>query len=168
VENPGLPSGRDIIAFFQGSIRPMGEELSQPCPAQVIDVAYAHLGAREMAYCPEGFVLIHGDAHSGNVLEASDGSFKLVDPDGLCYEKAYDLGVLMREWTQEYQERPVESGLARRDYLHRLTGVDRQAIWAWGFIQSVSTGLLCLKVEGLTDIGRMMLGAAEAWTEVRL
>jgi len=166
-QSPGLQTGQEIIAFFRESVRSLWEELGRPCPARVVDVAYAFLDMRELDYHPEEFVLVHGDAHGGNVLEAPGGGFKLVDPDGIYYEKAYDLGVLMREWTAEYSGNPVESGLARCAYLHQLTGADRQAIWAWGFIQCVSTGLLCLKVGGLMEIGQMMLDAAEAWMEVR-
>ena len=51
---------------------------------------------------PAEFVLVHGDAHGNNTLQdlSEENAFKLVDPDGIFYEKAYDLGVLMREWTE--------------------------------------------------------------------
>ena len=41
-------------------------------------------------------MLLHGDVHQWNALQAADG-FKLVDPDGLLAEPEYDLGIIMRE-----------------------------------------------------------------------
>ena len=59
--------------------------------------------------------------------------YKLIDPDGLFYEKAYDLGVLMREWAEEYEQDPVEKGKQRCETLHQLTGVPKPGqIWEWG------------------------------------
>ena len=60
--------------------------------------AFSYLKSREDAMNPAEYGLIHGDAHNGNTLsELSGDGFKLIDPDGIFYEKAYDLGVLMRE-----------------------------------------------------------------------
>jgi streptomycin 6-kinase len=49
------------------------------------------------AHDDERAVLVHGDVHEWNALQAPGGGFKLVDPDGLVAEPEYDLGVLMRE-----------------------------------------------------------------------
>ncbi len=43
------------------------------------------------------------------------------------------------------------------------TGADTQAIWQWGFIQCMSTGLLLIRV-GQEQSGIQMLKVAEAWT----
>lgn len=66
----------------------------------------------------------------------------MIDPDGLIGEPSYDLGVLMREWLDELIEDPLEIGKKRCALLGQLTDVDTQGIWEWGYIQSVSTGLL--------------------------
>jgi streptomycin 6-kinase len=45
-----------------------------------------------------------------------------------------------------------------------MTGVPADAIWEWGFIERVSTGLYLLQL-GVEDEGRAMLSVAEAWVD---
>ena len=98
-------------------------------------------------------MLVHGDVHEWNALQGRDG-FKLVDPDGLLAEPEYDLGVIMRE-------DPLDGDLpARADWLAGRTGLDRDAIWEWGVVERVSTGLLATRIE-LQPVGRQMLAAAD-------
>jgi len=52
-------------------------------------------------------------------------------------------------------------GRERCARLARLTGVDPRAIWEWGFVERVSTGLLATQV-GAVRMGREMLVVAEA------
>ena len=72
------------------------------------------------AHDNERSVLVHGDVHQWNTLEAG-GGFKLVDPDGLLAEPEYDLGVMMRE-------DPVEllygDPFARARHFAAATGLD--------------------------------------------
>jgi streptomycin 6-kinase len=164
-QHSGLQNMPGVIKWFRDFIRPLWIELRRPCADRVIEYAYTILAQRETDFYPDDFVLIHGDAHNGNVLEAIDGSFKLVDPDGIFYEKAYDLGVLMREWTDELIKSPVKTAQSRCEYLHELTGVNMKAIWDWGMIQCVSTGLLCKKI-GDDMTGDALLSIALAWSMV--
>jgi len=134
-----------------------------------LDTALSFAQARARACDPEIAVLVHGDAHNGNTLQTlsqnsqTPSSFKLIDPDGLVAEAAYDLGVLMRGWIDELTADPVRLGLERCAYLSHLTGADTQATWQWGFIQCMSTGLLLIRV-GQEPSGIQMLKVAEAWT----
>jgi streptomycin 6-kinase len=99
---------------------------------------------------------VHGDVHQWNALRSGDG-FKLVDPDGLVAEAEYDLGIVMREDPLELlQGDPMDR--ARR--LAELSGLDATAIWEWGVVERVSTGLLGLR-DGLEPEGRRMLHAAD-------
>jgi streptomycin 6-kinase len=158
-----LLDGIGGIDWFKGFIKATWAELNEPCSISVIEKAYKFLDSRLSMHKPDTAVLVHGDAHSGNVLLNLKGdSFKLVDPGGLLYEKAYDLGVLMREWTDELLPDPCGLGQKRCDYLSRITRIDKQAIWEWGFIQTVATGLLCMKVKR-TDFGNKLLAVADAW-----
>jgi streptomycin 6-kinase len=97
-----------------------------------------------------------GDVHEWNALRAKNG-YKLVDPDGLLAEAEYDLGVLMRE-------DPVDllagDPFERARWLAARSGLDSTAIWEWGVVERVSTGLLCIRVE-LQPVGRQMLAAAD-------
>ena len=163
-ENAGLPTGADSIAWFRQFIGDAWERLNRPCSPQVVSKAFSYLEAREKAMNPAEFVLVHGDAHGNNTLQdlSEENAFKLVDPDGIFYEKAYDLGVLMREWTEEYHEAPLRKGLERCRYLHMLTCVPAQAVWEWGYLQTVSTAFVLLQI-GQEKQGRAMLDVAEAW-----
>jgi streptomycin 6-kinase len=99
--------------------------------------------------------------HQWNALEAQVG-FKLVDPDGLLAEPEYDLGIIMREDPLDLLEGDPQE---RARWLAARTGLDASAIWEWGVVERVSTGLLGTKV-GLQPVAREMLAAAErvaAW-----
>lgn len=159
-----LKNGDDSIVWFRNFIRNTWEELHRPCPENLIAKSMDFLKCREEQYVPAENVLLHGDAHSANILREIDApdSFKFVDPDGILYEKAYDLGVLMREWQEEYKIDPVKNGRKRCEYLHRLTGADKEAIWQWGFLQTVSTAFVLLQI-GQEQAGKEMLHTAQAW-----
>lgn len=158
-----LPGGAESVAWFRGFIPEAWRALERPCPRFAVDQALRLLDGRERRLPAAPRVLVHGDAHNNNLLQTPDGKgFKFIDPDGILYEPAYDLGVLMREWPEEYRKDPLAAGRARRDRLCRLTGADPEAVWAWGCLQSVSTGLILLRI-GQTAAGREMLRTAEVW-----
>ncbi|MFT5047951.1 MAG: streptomycin 6-kinase [Porticoccaceae bacterium] len=111
--------------------------------------------------------LIHGDAHIWNTLEApkSPTGYKFVDPDGLIAERAIDLAILLREWREELLAGDTLAlGLARCELLSKLTGVDSQSIWQWGFIEHVSCGLLDLNLNDL-DAADKHFTIASHWLE---
>lgn len=164
-----LQTGAEKARWLSGFIAATWEETNQPCSRRVVEQALAFAGAREAAFDPNVSVLVHGDAHEANALRAFAGTrgrralFKLVDPDGLLAEPAYDLGILMREWSEELLGGDAARlGRERCARLARLTGVDPRAIWEWGFVERVSTGLLATQV-GAEELGRGMLDVAEAW-----
>jgi len=110
-------------------------------------------------------VLVHGDAHNGNILQvetSSERMFKFIDPDGLIAEPAYDLGVLMREGVDELVVNPVELGYKRSIFLGELTNVEQMSIREWGYIQAVATGLLLIKI-GEKSQGIQLLDIASEW-----
>jgi len=143
------------------------EELGQPCAAHTIAAALRAADARAAAFDPQRVVLAHGDAHPWNTLQVPDAPpdcFKFVDPDGLSIEPAYDLGILMREWTEDLLiGDPLVRGRARCAHLAALTGLEPEPIWQWGLIERVSTALVCLQL-GL-DAGQAMLVVADRWAQ---
>jgi streptomycin 6-kinase len=148
-------------------IADLWEHLDRPGSQRALDKALSFAQARARAFDPELAVLVHGDAHNGNTLQdlsQTPPSFKLIDPDGLVAEPAYDLGVLMREWIDELVADPVRRGRERCAYLSHLTGTDTQAIWEWGFMQCMSTGLFLIQV-GQERSGIQMLEVADAWAK---
>jgi streptomycin 6-kinase len=163
---PSLPSGADKARRLSTFIAATWEELNRPCSERIVEQAQSFAGVRGAAFDADTAVLAHGDAGCSNALQASDGSeFKLVDPDGLFAERAYDLAISMRDWSGSLLKGdPLKLGRDRCDLLGRLTGVDTQAIWEWGFIERVSTGLLALQVSA-EQMGREMLDVADHWVE---
>jgi streptomycin 6-kinase len=152
----GLPTGADKGRWLAGYIATSWEELDRPCAARTVDHALACAARRTAAHDDERAVLVHGDVHQWNTLEAGSG-FKLVDPDGLLAEAEYDLGVIMREDPVELVDGDPYD---RARWLAAETGLDATAIWEWGVVERVSTGLLCTRI-GLQPVGRQMLAAAD-------
>jgi streptomycin 6-kinase len=152
----GLPTGAEKSRWLADFITATWEELDHPCSERAIDYAITCAARRADAHRDEQAVLVHGDVHQWNALEAPDG-FKLVDPDGLLAQPEYDLGIIMREDPLDIlDEDPHE----RARWLAARTGLDATSIWEWGVVERVSTGLLGTKV-GLQPVGRQMLAVAD-------
>lgn len=153
----GLPTGADKGRWLAEFITATWEELDRPCAERTVAHALSCVDRRIAAHDDERAVLVHGDVHAWNALEAGNGEFKLVDPDGLLAEPEYDLGILMREDPVELMAGdPYE----RAAWLAHRTGLRAEAIWEWGVAERVSTGLLLTRID-VQPIGRQMLAAAD-------
>jgi streptomycin 6-kinase len=103
--------------------------------------------AQELAASERAEVVCHGDPHAGNVLRRGHG-WALIDPDGFVGERAYDLGVVMRDACREITDvaasRPGAARPMLREECRRLAepaDVDPERVWRWGFVERVTTGL---------------------------
>lgn len=153
----GLPTGAAGAAYLTEYVERLWQELGRPCPRVAVDYAVRCARRRQAAHDDDRAVLVHGDIHQWNALRRNDGGYALIDPDGLLAEKEYDLGVLLREDPGQV----IDGGGWRWcSWLAERTGTDPRAIWEWGAIQRVSTGLLLVSI-GMTDLGEAMLAAAE-------
>ena len=152
-----LPTGRDKARWLAGFIAGTWERTGRPCPERTVAHALACCERRAAAHDDERAVLVHGDVHQWNALRAADGTFRLVDPDGLLADAEYDLGVLMREDPEDLLA--AADPRARARWLAARTGRDEQAIWEWGNAERVSTGLLLAEL-GVEPVGTRMLAAA--------
>lgn len=156
----GLPTGAEKGRWLIDSITRLWGLLDRPCSVRVVDHAVGCAERRIAAHDDERSVLVHGDVHQWNALQAA-GGFKLVDPDGLLAGAEYDLGILMREDPEELLIGDTAAlTLDRAALLASWTGLDPTAIWEWGVIERVSTGLLCAQI-GLQPVGDEMLQVAE-------
>ena len=111
--------------------------------ALVVATSYA----KELAASERAEVVCHGDPHAGNVLRRGAG-WALIDPDGFVGERAYDLGVVMRDACREISAAEAARPGAARPLLHeecgRLAGManaDPERVWRWAFVERVTTGL---------------------------
>jgi streptomycin 6-kinase len=146
----GFPTGAEKARWLASFV---GSFADPPCAPATVVHAIACAASREAAHGRA--VLCHGDVHQWNALRAGTG-WKLIDPDGLLAEPEYDLGVLLRE--------DPDTPDVLRDrcaWLAARTGLDPTAIWEWGVVERVATGLVCEQI-GLQPIGRQLLLAADA------
>jgi streptomycin 6-kinase len=153
----GLPTGADKGRWLADFIATTWESLGRPCSERAVRHALSCAARRVAAFSDDRARLVHGDVHQWNALEAGTG-FALVDPDGLLADPEYDLGILMREDPVELM---LEEPRRRAGWLAARTGLDPTAIWEWGVVERVSTGLLATSV-GLQPVGEQMLRAADA------
>jgi streptomycin 6-kinase len=151
-----LPTGAEKADWLAGYVRRKWTDLGEPCEARTVAHALAAAESRRRAHDPARAVVVHGDVHQWNALTAGDG-FKLVDPDGLIVEPEYDLGVLMRE---DPAELLAGDPWDRCRWLAGRTGTDPVAIWEWGVLERVATGLVLTAV-GLQPVAAEMLAAAD-------
>ncbi len=73
-------------------------------------------------------------------------------------EPEYDLGIIMREDPIELLDGDPHE---RARWLAARTGLDATAIWEWGVVERVATGLLGVKID-LQPVADEMLAAADA------
>jgi streptomycin 6-kinase len=151
-----LPTGADKATWLIEFITTTWADLDEPCARSTVEHAVACAERRRAAHDPERAVLVHGDVQQWNALQAA-GSFKLVDPDGLIAEAEYDLGVILRE---DPDEPAAADTAATARWMAPRHGLDARAIWEWGVVERVSTGLVATKI-GLQPVGRQMLALAD-------
>jgi streptomycin 6-kinase len=145
----------DKAAGLRELVARLWRELDRPCPERVIDQALSYADRRSAD--PGELVVVHGDPHPGNLLAVpetrpgAETGWCFVDPDGFVADRAYDLGVVLREWTGQLDEAAEVDGAGARRRLAGYaalladhTGVDVDRIWEWGYLERVSTGLSVL------------------------
>jgi streptomycin 6-kinase len=164
-DGPPLATGADKAVELSRVIETHWSSLGSPCSERAIELALSYAERRRGAFDPARSVVVHGDAHEWNTLEApcSASGFKFVDPDGAFAERAFDLAIPMREWGTVIPKGDLSQlGRHRCSLLSRFGGVAHQPIWEWALIQCVSNGL-SLQRKGLYDTASVQLAMADAW-----
>lgn len=159
-----VPADGDKAVGLAVLIEELWNELGGPAPVAVRDQAlrYAELLADAPA---SALVVVHGDPHPANALEVrpartgAETGYVFVDPDGFVADRAYDLGVTMRDFSAAVlrKGRPLAESYA--GLLAHRTGVDVTRIWRWAFLERVSTGLYVLGL-GSEAVARLYLDSA--------
>jgi streptomycin 6-kinase len=153
-----LPTGADRATEYANLLPRLWEETGRACSQATVEDALACLEHRRRAHDDRRAVLVHGDVHDMNALQAANGTFKLIDPVGLRAEPACDLGTIVRC--------NPDSGDDLRTRAERLaarTGADATAIWEWGTIYRVTSGLYCRTI-GFQPFGDLLLAEADRLT----
>jgi streptomycin 6-kinase len=153
-----LPTGADMARRYADLLPQLWEETGRPCSQATVNDALECVDRRRRAHDDRRAVLVHGDVHDLNALQAADGTFKLVDPGGLRAEPACDLGTIVRCNPDSGDDLRARAGrLAAR------TGVDATAIWEWGTIHRVIGGLYSRSI-GFQPFGDLLLAQADRLT----
>jgi streptomycin 6-kinase len=148
-------------------IERLARELNHGLSSRVVDHALAYAERRRGAADPARCVVAHGDPHAGNALRVrsarhgAESGFVFVDPDAFVAEPEYDLGVILRDWSAEILD--GDGPVVAHRYCALLadaSGFDGAAIWEWGFVERVSTGLYLLSF-GAEEPARAFLDTAE-------
>ncbi len=166
------PPGEDRASQLIRLTEDLWPKLGQPCSAALIDRVLTYARRRAEAYDPDRSVLCHGDPHVGNLLAVrtprpgAESGYVFIDPDGIPDDPAYDLGVVVRGWTDLVLASGDPAALIR-GFCARLanrTDLDEQSAWEWGFIERVTTGLY-LSWLGHPEESRAYLASGERLLE---
>ncbi|TCC23205.1 aminoglycoside phosphotransferase family protein [Kribbella sindirgiensis] len=153
-----LPTGATLAELYAERLPELWEQAGRPCsPATVAD-ALECMNHRRLAHDDRSAVLVHGDVHEMNALQASDGSYKLIDPGGLRAEPACDLGTIVR-----CNPDLGDDLRTRTEKLAARTDVDATAIWEWGTIHRVFSGVYAYTIN-FQPFGRLLLAEADRLT----
>jgi streptomycin 6-kinase len=153
-----LPTGAMLAERFADQLPRMWERAGRPCSQATVADALDCMNRRRLAHDDRSAVLVHGDIHEMNALRASDGGYKLIDPAGFRAEPACDLGTIVR-CTPDLGD----DLRARTQKLASRTGVDATAIWEWGTIHRVFSGVYACSI-GFQPFGDLLLAEADRQT----
>ncbi|HEU5483421.1 MAG TPA: aminoglycoside phosphotransferase family protein [Microlunatus sp.] len=153
-----LPTGADKAREYSELLPRLWEETGRACSEATVEDALACLERRRRAHDDRYAVLVHGDVHDLNALQAANGTFKLVDPGGVYAERAYDLGTIIR-----CNPDAGDDLRARTKRLAARARVDASAIWEWGTIHRVIGGLYSRQI-GFQPFGDLLLAEADRLT----
>lgn len=159
---PGLRSGAEQADFLRRFIADRWRALGRPGRRATIDRALACARTRRDAFDAATAVVVHGDAHPANLLEAAEApsGYRLIDPDVLSSEPAHDLAICVRDASEELLAGdPLATARGWCARLGRTARADPEAVFEWAFVERVSTGLFLASLGERR--GRLLLEVAE-------
>lgn len=155
----------DKAADLQPLIARLWHELDNPCSERVVARALEFAEHLSDSFAADRAVVLHGDAAAANLLQVpvtrpgAETGFVFVDPSTFVGDPAYDLGVALRDWCAELLA--GDAPTLARGWCRTLAATcdaDEVALWQWGYLERVSTGLY---VAFLGGDGRGHLSTAE-------
>jgi streptomycin 6-kinase len=156
----GLSTGAEFARWAADYVVEQWQLTGKPCSEATVDLLCDFAEERINAFTPERCVLVHGDAHAGNTLSCGDGSYRFIDPVGLFAERACDLGCLLCHSGALLSGDTAKLVRGQCHLLAKLCEVDELAIWHWGFIRRVLTGLV-LPTIGMVSEAQKTLEVAD-------
>ena len=158
----------DKAASLAAGIRAFQAVAPGAVRTDVVEQALAH-ATRLSEPDPAELVLVHGDPHPGNLLRVrhprpgAESGWCFVDPDPFVADRAYDLGVAVRDFSSRLLAEPTTAAARLASWCRVVaapSGTDPERVWAWGFLERVSTGLYVTSF-GAPRVGAPFLRSAE-------
>jgi streptomycin 6-kinase len=166
-EHPDAPT--DKAGGLHDLVARLWVELGGPCSERVVTRALEYAD-RLRTVDPGELVVVHGDPHPGNLLAVpepragAETGWCFVDPDGFVADRAYDLGVALRDWAGRLDGPGSRARLeAWCTLLAERSGVDATRIWEWGYLERVSTGLYVLSFGAERAAAPFLASAETCW-----
>jgi len=107
-----------------------------PLPAALVDRAAAVFS--DLCHSQGPRVVLHGDLHHDNVLDAGGGRWVAIDPKGVIGEPAYETGALLRNPRPELLAADDPAGVLRRRsaQLAEALDLDLARVREWAYVQA--------------------------------
>lgn len=127
-------------ARFDGGVGPLPRRLFEEA-----ETLYRELLASQAAP-----MLLHGDLHHMNILQAQRAPWLAIDPKGLVGEPAYETGALLRNPIPQVFDYPNQISMTeyRVAILAEELGFERARIRGWGLAQAVLSACWSIEDEG--------------------
>lgn len=110
---------------------------NQAIPGEMIARAGRYF--QEMIESSREPILLHGDLHPENILQAERESWLAIDPKGVIGDPAYEVGAYLRNLLP-YLDHTLAPGREINHHLsifERLLGYDHERMLKWGYAQAV-------------------------------
>ena len=129
------------------AVRQHFAEGALPIEPRLLDMAQAYFA--ELLHSQPSEVVLHGDLHHFNILQADQG-WKLIDPKGLIGEPAYELGAfLLNPNTTIMHHSDLKAVLIRRiDQLCERLDLQRQRVVRYAVAHAVLSGWWDMDAQG--------------------
>ncbi|MCW2924094.1 MAG: aminoglycoside phosphotransferase [Thermoleophilia bacterium] len=136
----GFRTLADAAAQWAVTVPERWERLGRPFERGLVDAAcdaYRDLGADQRS---ADAVVLHGDLHGCNILDAGSGRWLAIDPKPLVGEPAFDACAVVRERLEDLLAAPDPAARARRrlDLVADLTGLDAERIRQWNVAHTLA------------------------------
>lgn len=91
----------------------------------------------ELAGTPDRELLLHGDYNPGNLLAADDGSWRVIDPNPMVGDPAFDPWPLIEQLGAPWKQQHPDVVLLRNATVAcDLAGIDRDRLLRWAFART--------------------------------
>jgi streptomycin 6-kinase len=135
---PYLASGlQRLRSHFNGSTGPLPLDL----------VSMAERMFVELIETSETAVLLHGDCHHMNILDAGSGKWQIIDPKGVIGDPAYEPAQFLFNPIPHFLSQPnPQQRIARRATIFaEQLNLSRERILGWAFCKAILSAWWCIE-----------------------